>query len=713
MMSKVEFTVKGMDCAGCARTVHQALAAVEGVEKADILLAAERAELTVDRSLFDMESARRAVKDAGYTTEDPEAGQAADDEESANAGVAGATAQAEKMAGDAFRIFGLVFGAILVIAAGGEWLGVFDSLTTWIPFWAGTLIVLVIGWPVLKSVVKAALKKRVTPHALMAVGAIAALLAGEWLTAAIVTFFMRTGDFVEGYTTDKARNAIRTLVRQAPGSAIVIREGREQEVTVDQILKSDRVLVRPGGQIPVDGTVVDGFAAVDQSAITGESAAIDVGIGSQVYAATTIHSGRLLVEVTATGKETTFGKIIRLVEEAEIQKGPIQSFSDRFTAWYLPVVLGVALITWLSGQGVMSVVAVMVVACSCAFALATPVALLASVGSGARRGILVKGGKYLELLSQADVLLIDKTGTLTTGDPEITAILPVGEVKEGELLQLAASVELYSEHPLAKAIQRAADERFLLTSAPESFESFPGLGVKANINGDDIRVQKAGLDDLPENGAVTRQQYVKLSGEGQTVMSVFRNDKFIGLLAAEDHWRDNIGSALDDILRLGVNKIELLTGDNPGTASKLADSLGITFQAELLPADKIRIVKEYQAAGHKVVMIGDGINDAPALAQADVGISINQSGTDVAVDTAHINLLRDDWTLVPELFKISQRTMRVVKGNFAFTALYNIIGLSLAAVGILPPVLAAAAQSIPDIGIMVNSSRLLEKSRDN
>jgi Cd2+/Zn2+-exporting ATPase/Cu+-exporting ATPase len=569
----------------------------------------------------------------------------------------------------------------------------------------GVLFVLLAGYPVFKQVIVAASKKLVTPHALMALGAAAALIAGSWVTAAIVVFFMRTGDYIESYTTEKARHSVRSLTEFAPQKATVIKNGVEKETLVNQVNSGDQVLVRPGGRIPVDGKVIEGAATVDQSPITGESMPVEISPGSKVYASTIALGGRLLIQAEAVGEGSTFGKIIRMVEEAEAHKGTVQRFADRFSGYYLPVVAGIAALTYIISGDVMSTVAVMVVACACAFALATPVALLASIGAKAKQGLLIKGGKYIESLAQADVLLIDKTGTLTFGRPEITDVITLNGHSEGDLLLLAGSAEQYSEHPLGKAVVNAANDRFLALKKPEDFKELTGNGVSAKVSGQLITV---GNERLVENDEVITRHIEGLKKAGKTVITVQREGTLIGLLAAKDAERKEVGAAIENIRKFGFRHIELLTGDNKETARALAGRLGIDFQAELLPENKIEIVKKYQSEGRTVVMIGDGINDAPALAQANVGIAMGTTGTDVAMETADVVLMRDDWNLIHELFKTARKTMTVIKWNFGFTTVYNIVGLSLAAFGILPPILAAAAQSIPDVGILLNSSRLLK-----
>jgi P-type Cu+ transporter len=366
-----------------------------------------------------------------------------------------------------------------------------------------------------------------------------------------------------------------------------------------------------------------------------------------------------------------------------------------------------------------------VVACSCAFALATPIAMLASIGAGAKRGILIKGGKYLEILAKADVLLIDKTGTLTLGQPQVTEVIAFGEngsiskseIDKREVLLAAASAEKYSEHPLAEAVRKTARADGLVLLEPEEFEAVPGIGVRARVNSSLVEVGSRRIIDN-ENGAVREglQKALQLEEAGRTLLFVVREDRLVGLIAAEDTLRPEAPEALAAVKRLGFRKVELLTGDNERAAGTLVQKLvssqngvKVDYRANLLPEDKIRIVKEYQSRGHTVVMVGDGVNDAPALAQADVGIAMGAAGTDIAIEAAHISLLNDDWSLLPALVNISRRTMHIVKLNIGFTAVYNLVGLSLAAFGYLPPIFAAAAQSLPDLGILANSSRLLRQ----
>jgi Cd2+/Zn2+-exporting ATPase/Cu+-exporting ATPase len=695
----VEVRIQGMDCAECTTHVQRAIADLPGVEGVNVFLASEKALVQLDPGRVDMPSIRQAVEGAGYSVPTPTVDQ-----------------PPEQQLGDHARrvlaLFGIVFGAVLFVAVIGEWLGLFEILTQGVPWPIWLAVILLGGYPVFRKVVRATLKGQVISHTLMTLGVLAAIAVGEWATAAVVVFFMRVGDYAESFTTERARRAVKDLAAMAPQTARVERDGEENEVPVAEVSVGETVVVRPGEKIPVDGEVFGGHATVDQAAITGESMPVEVGPGAHVYAATLAHQGGLKVRVTHVGPDTAFGRVVKMVEEAEAHRGNVQRIADKFSAYYLPVVAGIAALTLLIRRDPMATAAVLVVACSCAFALATPIAMLASIGAGAKRGLLIKGGKYLESLDRADVLLIDKTGTVTLGRPQITDIVPLNGASEEELLTLAASAERYSEHPLAEAVRAAARARHLSLAEPEEFKAVPGLGVRARVNGALVAVGNRRAIPAATLPSIVQE----LEAQGKTALFVARDGELVGALAAADTPRPEVPAALDAVREMGVRHIELLTGDNERTAAALVEGMyghtpprNLPYRANLLPEDKIAIVKEYQAQGHTVVMVGDGVNDAPALAQADVGIAMGAAGSDVAVEAAHIALMREDWTLVPEVFRIAQRTMRVVKLNIGFTAVYNVVGLTLAALGYLPPILAAAAQSIPDLGILANSSRLLRQ----
>lgn len=688
----IELPIEGMTCASCAVGVQRAIEALPGVRRAEVLLAAEKAVVRFDPTQVDLPTIQRAVEAAGYRAGTPSAAPVA------QVGLGGFTRAT-------VTLLGAVFGVVLFVAVIGEVLGLFEAVTEQVPWPVWLALILIGGYPIFLGVTRAAFKGRITSHTLMTVGLVAAVAVGEWAAALLIVFFMRLGESIEAFTTERARRAVKELTAMAPRMARVERDGQELEVPVEGVRVGEIVVVRPGDQIPVDGEVVSGQATVNQSAITGESMPVEVGPGARVFAASFVSLGALRIRVTAVGADSTFGRVIKLVEEAETHRAEVQHLADRFAGYYLPVVATVAALTFLLSRNAIATAAVLVVVCSCSFALATPIAVIASIGAAARRGLLIKGGKYLEALARADVLLLDKTGTLTLGRPQITDVVALNGLSPEEILALAAAAERYSEHPLAQAMREAAAARSVALAEPEQFEAIPGLGVRARVGQAIVAV---GSRRLIGNGAFP-EGAAEFERQGKTLLFVVRDGVLVGVLAAADTLRSEVPEALEEVRRLGIQHIELLTGDNERVAATLAERLGVAYRASLLPEDKITVIKEYQAQGHTVVMVGDGVNDAPALAQADVGIAMGVAGTPVAIEAAHVALVREDWRLIPELVRIARRTMGVVKLNLGFTAVYNLAGLSLAALGLLPPVFAAAAQSLPDIIILANSSRLLRQ----
>jgi len=708
----VEVPIQGMDCAECTNHVKTAIGGLPGVASSEVYLASEKAVVRFDPDQVKMDDIQQAILRAGYTVPIEELSQP--------------ISSFTGFTGPILTLLGVVFGVVLFTIVVGEWFGLFKAITQRVPWSIGQAIVLLGGYPVFSKVIKALFKGKIISHTLMSLGVVAALAVGEWATAAIVVFFMRIGDYTERFTTDRARRAVKDLTAMAPLQARILRGEVESEVPIGEIQPGDVVIVRPGEKIPVDGVVIAGQATLNQAAITGESMPVEARPGDRVFAATLAQLGSLRVRVTHVGADSTFGRVVKLVEEAEAHRADVQRLADKVSAYYLPVVTGLAVLTYLVRRDPLATAAVLIVTCSCSFALATPIAMLASIGAGAKRGLMIKGGKYLELLAKADVLLIDKTGTLTQGKPQITDIevwdtgVPnLARVSQSanrsangdprlKILSLAAAAERFSEHPLAEAVRMAASQEGLSLQDPQDFEAIPGVGVRAKVNGKTVTVGNHRM----VSGKHQLAQSKRLESQGKSLLYVEVEGELMGLLAASDTLRPKVPQAIHDIEALGLQKIELLTGDNQPSAAELANRIGISYRAELLPEDKIAIVKEYQQQGHTVIMVGDGVNDAPALAQSDVGIAMGAAGTDVAIQSAHITIMKDDWSLIPQVLQIAHRTMRVVKMNIAFTVIYNLVGLSLASLGFLPPIFAAAAQSLPDLGILANSSRLLGQSAD-
>lgn len=699
-----ELRIEGMDCAECAGHVEKALHKTAGVKRVETYPMSLKAKIVHDDALAPLPAIHAAIEGAGYHV----TAKAASGEETEGS-----------LSGTRMGfVLGGVFALVLLVVIGGEATGLLRRATAFVPWYVGAILVLAAGGTIFWKVLKNAIHLRATSHTLMSLGAIAALAVGAWVTSLIVILFMRIGERVEGYTTDKARDALRNLTRIAPQTARLLRMTKsagalgvlreeEVEVPVGEVKVGDVILVRPGERIPVDGKVIVGNASVDQSALTGESMPLDVQEGSDVRAASIATLGSLRVRAERVGEDTTFGRIIKLVEDTEAHRADVQRFADKFTNYFLPVVASIALLTWLLSGNVLAAASVLIVACSCSVALATPIAVLATTGSSAKRGLLIKGGKHLERLAKADTILVDKTGTLTEGKPRLTDIILMSAGDENELLRLVASAERDSEHPLARAVLDAAKARNLPLASITRFRTIPGSGLEAEVNGKLVRIGNHRLaSDLADSASAS-----ELAKEGKTVVYVTIDEKPAALLAFRDTLRADAKLALADLRsRHRVERVEMLTGDNEETARAIAAELGITYHAQLLPEDKIRIVREHQAKGRVVVMVGDGVNDAPALAQSDVGIAMN-GGTDVAMDAAHVILMRDDWLLVPLAFEKARKTMRVIRANLIFTAAFNIIGMGLAAFGFVPPVYAAAAQSIPDVGILANSATLLKDEK--
>lgn len=683
--------VEGMDCAECALHIEQAVARLPGVQRARVLLAAERLEVEFDPAVLVPGQVQAAVEGAGYRV------------------AARPSPPARDLGARLSWLFVAAVAAVVLIELVAERLGWIDRALGLLPPWIAVAAVLAGGYPIFLKVLRALRRRQVTAHALMSLGVVAALALGEVVAAALIVFFMRLADFLDGYTTERSRHAIRSLMRLAPETARRLTSEGEEIVPADTLRPGDALRIRPGERIPADGMVTAGAAALDQSAITGESLPQEAGPGRAVFAGSIVHGGSLQVRVTRAGPDTTLGRIVRLVEQAEGHKAPVQRLADRFTAVYIPVVAGAAALTYLIGGSPTAAIAVLLVACACAVALATPTAVIASVGRAAREGILIKGGRYLELLARADTLVMDKTGTLTLGRPQVTAVLPADGVQPAALLSLAAMAERHSEHPLAEAVRAAARHAGAPIDEPETFEALSGLGVRARRDGHDVLVGAARL--LHAHGLTPDPRLEQDAPPGSTLFYVAQDGHVLGALAVADRLRPEAAAALDQLRGLGFRRMLILTGDTEAGARAIAAPLGLEMRAGLLPEDKIAAVRALQADGAVVLMVGDGVNDAPALAQADVGVAMGVAGSDVALQAAPVALMRDDWLAVPRAVEIGRRAFRAIQQNLAVAVLYNLTGISLAAVGLLPPVAAAAAQSLPDLLVMLNSSRLLRAPR--
>jgi Zn2+/Cd2+-exporting ATPase len=538
---------------------------------------------------------------------------------------------------------------------------------------------------------------------------IGALVIGQYAAAAVVAVLLLVGGMLEEFVSARAGNALDALAKLLPDQVTVRRDGEDRVVPLKEVTSGDLVLIRSGERIAVDGTVIAGTASINQAAITGESVAVEKKAGDSVFAGTLNELGALEVQTTKVGEETTLGQIRRMVAEAQEQKAPIERILNRYAKFYTPaaLILG-ALVWWWSGD-LLRAITILIVFCPCVMVLATPTALVASIGNAALRGSLVKKGATIEALARVNTVAFDKTGTLTFGQPKLTTILPLGSIAEEELLVLCASAEKFSEHPVGRAIVQAAFKRGLSVPDPDAFSTLPGLGVQARVQQEELLLGRPKL--LGEHGidvdAEIQARVRNLATVGRTVILVARAGCVIGMLVLEDTVRPEAGNVITRLKKLDIRTV-LITGDNTVTAERIAGELGIgEVHAEVLPAQKVEIVKQLQAEGRVVAFVGDGVNDGPALATANVGVAMGLAGTDVAIETAEIALLSDDLSKLPHLLSLSRQAMRAIRQNLAFSLGVLAIAVGLAIPGILSPVTGALLHELSSIPVIANSARLI------
>jgi len=553
-------------------------------------------------------------------------------------------------------------------------------------------------------------RRKITVNVFVTVALVATIAIGEFRAAALVVFIMAVAGALETYTLDKTRRSIRNLLDLTPKMATVRRGEQEIAIPAHEVEVDDIVIVRPGGRVPIDGVVVAGESCVNQAPITGESMPVEKFTDSKVFGGTLNESGRLDIRATKVGSDTTLAQIVHLVEQAQGTKAPIQNLADRFTVWFLPTVLVLAIIAFIASGEVKVAVSVLLVACPCAFAIATPTAVTAGISNMARRAVLIKGGIFLELAKKMDVLLVDKTGTFTFGRPTVVKVAACDDRSQDDVLHLAAVAEKYSEHPLARAVMAHAAQCDLALPDPQEFQIEVGMGVSAQWDGQAILVGKetflqSHAVSIPEDLA---QAVSEQTEQGRTTIMVSCDQEAIGFIAIADEIRPQTRATIAALRAMGVKTVTMLTGDNSKVAKSVADEIGVDdFRADLLPEDKLQIVRELQAAGHTVGMIGDGINDAPALALADIGIAMGAAGTDVAVETADVTLMNDDLFRVVQFMEMSRKVLARIKLNIFFSIMYNIVGFILAGFGMLTPVLAVIFQEAGCITVVFSSTLLL------
>jgi len=570
--------------------------------------------------------------------------------------------------------------------------------------WVGTAGVLVGGFPIFAEAYENLRERRMTMELSMTLALVAALVIREFFTALIITLFVLVAEILEGLTVSRGRQAIADLLQFLPSTALLLLNGEFVECPIAAVRAGDRVLIRPGSRIPVDGKVVAGASNVEEAAITGEPMPQEKLPGAPVYAGTLNQTGALEVEVERVGKETTYGRIVEAVEKAERTRAPIQKTADRLAGYLVYFALGAALLTFLITHNARSTISVIIVAGACGIAAGTPLAILGAVGRAARQGAVIKGGLYLELLACLDTVLLDKTGTLTIGVPSVQQVIPTAGRSAEEVLQVAASIEMLSEHPLAAAVVQCAKAHKLEPRQASGFHYSVGRGVAAVIEGKTVRVGNAAF--LVEHGIAAPEE----TATAGTLLFVAADREFLGSLVVADSLRPEAIQAADDLRRMGLS-LELLTGDTQQAANELGKQAAFArVSGQMLPEDKLRRVEELVAANKTVAMIGDGINDAPALARAQVGVAMG-SGTAVARESADVVLIGNDLNRFVETVRIARRCLSIIYQNFYGTLAVDAAGMALAAVGVLSPLLAAFIHVSSELTFILNSTRMLANKR--
>ena len=743
-MGKQAFKIDGMTCAACVRRVEKAIAGLEGVSEVSVNLATEKATFTYNSGIVRLSAFQEAIEKAGYKAREISKTVAVDED--------GARKQKEIKALWLKFVLSAIFAVPLLYLA-------MAPMITWVrlplPWWldmmgyplifALTQLLLVlpivgVGYRFYTVGFRALFSRSPNMDSLIAIGTTAAIAYSVYNTvqiaranhmaveslyfesAGVIITLILLGKSLEATSKGKTGEAIKKLIGLAPKTACVIQGGVEKDIPIEEVEVGDVIVVKPGGKIPVDGLIIEGNTTVNESMLTGESMPVDKKAGDHVYAACINTAGHIKFRAEKIGVDTALAQIVKLVEEAQDSKAPIAALADKVAGVFVPIVCAVAVLAggaWLIGTGgdlpfaLTIFISVLVIACPCALGLATPTAIMVGTGKGAENGILIKSGGALEAAHKIDIIVFDKTGTITEGKPAVTDIMAAENGNTDELWCLVASAEKGSEHPLGQAVVDGAQNKGFVLKATEHFKTVAGKGIEAVVDGKTVVVGNRSLMD--ERGVVLPDvagEAERLAGEGKTPIYAALDGCFAGLIAVADVIKPSSRRAVESLRNMGL-RVVMITGDNKKTAEAIARQIGVErVLAELLPQDKAREVRELQAEGCKVAMVGDGINDAPALVQADIGIAVG-SGTDVALESADIVLMRSDLCDVPLAIKLSKQTMRNIKQNLFWAFGYNMLGIPVAA-GVLHlfggpllnPMLAAAAMSLSSVSVLTNALRL-------
>ena len=721
---KVEFAITGMTCAACAARIEKGLQKLPGVYAANVNLATEKAVVEYNSSELTITEMQAKVKQLGYEAHKMEDGLAADREKDLR--------EAEINNQKWRFLLSAVLSFPLLLAMIAHSFGVFHGFSSFfmqplVQLLLATPVQFIVGWPFYRGAYNALRNGSANMDVLVALGtssaylfSLANMFTGKadlyFETSAVLITLIILGKLLEARAKGQTSAAIKALMGLQAKTARVVRDGEEIDIPIENVVVGDVLIVRPGEKIPVDGVIVEGNSTIDESMLTGESLPVDKKIGDEVVGATLNKFGAFKFEARKVGRDTALAQIVRIVEEAQGSKAPIQRFADVVSGYFVPAVVAIAVITFFAwyfvlDQGnftraLINFTAVMVIACPCALGLATPTSIMVGTGKGAESGILIKGAEHLENAQKLTTIVLDKTGTITKGQPEVTNVIAMTGFSDSTILQAAASVEKSSEHPLAQAIVKYGQKAGAAVKEVEAFVATPGHGVQARLDGKSILVgtnkfmQKNNIDL-----AAASKQKEQLEQQGKTVMLVAIEQVLAGMIAVADTVKESSAQAIAELRLLGID-VWMITGDNARAAKTIGDSVGIqNVLAEVLPEHKAEKVAALKKEGRVVGMVGDGINDAPALATADVGFAIG-TGTDVAIEAADITLMRGDLMGVVAAIRLSKATMRNIKQNLFWALFYNALGIPIAAAGFLSPILAGGAMAFSSVSVVTNALRL-------
>lgn len=733
--------VEGMTCASCVARVEKALKKVEGIREVNVNLATEKVTLSYNPSVTDVQKFTEVVEDSGYKLITPAEKQesfSGEDFESSSDIQQRETYKKLK----AEFIFSVVLAIPVLLLS---MLGMTDWFRNRIPltieelnkilFLASTLVIFISGKRFFISTWKLLKHFSADMNTLVAVGTGTAYLYSTVVvlfpellniketgghiyfdTAVVIITLILTGKLLEARAKSKTTTAIKKLLGLQPKTARIIRNERQVDVPIKDVISGDIVVVRPGEKIPVDALIVDGYSSIDESMITGESIPVEKTAGAKVIGGTINKNGSLTIKATAIGRDSVISRIVKLVEEAQGSKAPIQSLADKVASVFVPIVIGIAIITFLVWYFIIGIsftaamlnfIAVMVIACPCALGLATPTAIMVGTGLGASNGIMIKNAVSLERLQSITTIVFDKTGTITIGKPVVAKIISNNGIDENQLVQAAASVESMSEHPLAAAVVDYASTNNIKLLKVNNFNSLTGNGIEAEVEENKVLIGNVSL--MKERGVNIGSEITDtietLSSDGKTPILISLNNDLSGIIAVADVIREDTKNVITELKKKKIRPV-MLTGDNRRTASAIGKEAGIEkIFSELMPADKVEVIKNLQSDGEIVAMVGDGINDSPALAQADIGIAMG-TGTDIAVESADITLINGNVKEITAAINLSGKTIRTIKQNLFWAFIYNVIGIPLAGLGLLNPMIAAAAMAMSSVSVVSNSLRL-------